>query len=211
MLKKIAVVLIFLSSLALAQGLEQILGGDAGGSAVPSDAYDCTVVQLEAVDETMLTKAERIARMDTSLLDSIDKHDNCIDQVVNNNATSGSEAGAGSGSGGDGGGSEDSEAGNEKGSEASNESAESSPEGKDNTQAENAPEQANSEVETNEQQEQTEKNTELEGNGAKSQDIAPQDNDSAVCLLLKDELNIEKDPKKQSELKEIYNNYHCRG
>jgi hypothetical protein len=212
MIKKTIVVLMFLSSLALAQ-----VSGEK--TTAPSNAYDCTVVQLAAVDESMLTKAERIARMDASLLDSIDQHDSCIDQVVNNNAASGSEVDAGSGSDGDGSGGEDNETGSEASSETSsetsseigNESTESSHQGKEATQVENAAKQTNSELETNNQQEQTENNTELEGNGAKSQDIDPQDNDSAVCRLLKDELKVEQDPKKQSELKEIYNNYNCRG
>ena len=201
------IVLLFFSTLALAQGSEQILGEDVDNGAkeikVPSDAYDCTVVRLDALDETMLTIAERIERMDASLLDSIDQHDTCIDQVVNNNAASNS--GAGSDSAG-----EDSETGSEAGSEptldASKDSDESSDQGKENTT-----EQGNSVVEQNSHQEQVENEIKLEGNGAKSQDIAPQDNDSAVCRLLKDELSVEKDPKKQSELIKIINNYNCRG
>lgn len=208
MFKKIVIVLLSLSSLALAQGLEQRLGEGIEKNAeeitVPTDAYDCTVVQLEALDESMLTIAERIEKMDASLLDSIDQHDTCIDQVVNNNAASDSETSSGSSG-------EDTETGSEAAIDASKEDAESSEQGRENTQAEKAIEQGNSEVEPNNQQEQAKRDAKLEGNGAKSQDIAPQDNDSAVCRLLKDELKIEKDPKKQSELRKIYNNYNCRG
>lgn len=199
MLKKIVILLLLSSSLAIAQDIEQSpergIEKSAEEITAPTDAYDCTVVQLEAVDDTRLTKTEIIERMDSSLLDSIDQYDTCIDQVVNSNAESDSGAQADSGLAG-----EDSETGNE-----------SSQQGESNTQAENATEQTNSEADTNRNREQVKEDAQLEGNGAQSQDIAPQDNDSAVCRLLKNELKIEQDPKKQSELKEIYNNYKCRG
>jgi hypothetical protein len=167
---------------------------------LPANTYDCTVVELDAVADNMLTKAERVAQMDTTLQDSIDKHDQCVEQVVNNNAASGSGEGSGEGDGN----------GNGKEGKANADgSANSDPD--NGQQVENAAGQANSESEINHQQEQAENDAQIEGNGSKSQDIAPQDNDSAVCRLLKDELNIEKDPKKQGELKAMYNNYNCRG
>jgi hypothetical protein len=203
MFKKIVIVLLFFSALSLAQGSEQSLVENEHNGAKeiksPTDAYDCTVVRIDALDETKLTIAERIKRMDASLLDSIDQHDTCIDQVVNNNAAS--RSGAGSGSTG-----EDSETGSEATFDASKDSDDSSDQGK-----EAKTEQVNSDVEPNSQQKQVENDTKLEGNGAKNQDIAPQDNDSAVCRLLKDELKVEKDPKRQSELRKIVNNYNCRG
>lgn len=180
------------------------------GSAASSDAYDCTIVELGAVDGASLTNAERIAQMDTALLDSIDKHDNCIDQVVSNNAASGSGQGSEFGSGGEGadGNSfegEDSESSSSEDGSSENGSSESD---NSNGRSESVTEQANNEDETNKQRQN---DRQLAGNGAKNQDIAVKDNDSAVCRLLKDELKIETDPKKQSELKEIYNSYNCRG
>ena len=175
------------------------------GSAAPSDAYDCTIVELGAVDGASLTTAERIAQMDTALLDSIDKHDNCIDQVVSNNAASGSGQDSGFGSGGEG---ADGNSFEDEDSESRGSEDDSSENGNSNDQSESVTEQANNEDETNKQRHN---DRQLAGNGAKNQDIAAKDNDSAVCRLLKDELKIETDPKKQSELKEIYNSYHCRG
>ena len=175
------------------------------GSADPSDAYDCTIVELGAVDGASLTNAERIAQMDAALLDSIDKHDNCIDQVVSNNAASGSGQDSGFGSGGEG---ADGNSFEGDDSESRNSENDSSENGNSNDQSESVTEQANNEDETNKQRHN---DRQLAGNGAKNQDIAVKDNDSAVCRLLKDELKIETDPKKQSELKEIYNSYHCRG
>jgi len=179
------------------------------GSAAPSDAYDCTIVELGAVDAASLTTAERIAQMDTALLDSIDKHDNCIDQVVTNNAASGSGQGSGQnsefGSGGEG---ADGNSFEGEDSESRNSEDDSSENDNSNGRSESVTEQANNEDETNKQRHN---DRQLAGNGAKNQDIAVKDNDSAVCRLLKDELKIETDPKKQSELKEIYNSYNCRG
>ncbi|MFT6103058.1 MAG: hypothetical protein ACJATV_000663 [Granulosicoccus sp.] len=155
-------------------------------------AYDCTIVALESGAGEILTKAERIAKMDNSLLDSIDKHDQCVEQVVTNNAAAASGGVAA-------GGAEESEAEGEESSTGNGNESEA------NTSS--ATEQANSERETN----NSEYDSEPSNNGAKDQRIDPKDNDSAVCRLLKDELKIEKDSKKQNELKEIYNNYDCRG
>lgn len=179
------------------------------GSAAPSDAYDCTIVELGAVNGASLTTAERIAQMDTALLDSIDKHDNCIDQVVSNNAANGSGKGSGQGlefdSGGEG---ADGNSFEGENSESRNSEDGSSENDNSNGRSESVTEQANNEDETNKRRHN---DRQLMGNGAKNQDIAVKDNDSAVCRLLKDELKIETDPKKQSELKEIYNSYNCRG
>jgi len=159
-------------------------------------AYDCTTVALESGAGEMLTKAERIAQMDNSLLDSIDKHDQCVEQVITNNAAAASGGSAAVGAEGSEAEGEESSNGNENESESESEANTSSATG-----------QANSERETN----NSEYDSEPSNNGAKDQRIDPKDNDSAVCRLLKDELKIEKDSKKQNELKEIYNNYDCRG
>jgi hypothetical protein len=200
MLKKIDLLYPLLALLLVLSPLS--VGQEISSNLTPSDAYDCTIVELDAVDEASLTTAERIALMDVSLFDSIDKHDNCIDQVVSDNAASGS--GQGSGAGLAGGGLEGADGENIEGENSSDVSA-----GENGSrQSENTTEQANSEDTTNKQRDNI---NQADGNGAKNQDIAVKDNDTAVCRLLKDELKIETDPKKQSELKEIYNSYQCRG
>jgi hypothetical protein len=131
--------------------------------------------------------------MDNSLQDSIDKHDQCVEQVVTNNTAANSSGSTGSGA-------EESEGGVSNGIGSGNENE---------VNAGNTAEQSNSESETNNAE--GDDRPEPSRNGAKNQEIAPKDNDSAVCRLLKDELKIEADPKKQNELKEIYSNYDCRG
>jgi TATA-binding protein-associated factor Taf7 len=199
MRKKLYLLLFLLSLAPLAVGQE--ITPALEGNIAPSDAYDCTIVALDTVDESSLTTAERIAQMDASLLDSIDKHDNCIDQVVSDNAAGGSGAGLG-GTGGEGLDGADGDNLDAEESEGENSG------GNNNDQSENATEQANSEDTTNKQRNNE---NQTDGNGAKNRDIAVKDNDSAVCRLLKDELKIETDPKKRAELKEIYNSYNCRG
>lgn len=165
------------------------------------NAYDCTVVELEGVTDELLTKAERIAQMDLALQDSIDKHDQCVEQVVNNNAASGSGAGGGMDTGaGEGNGNEGDASANNTG-------------GRENTDSDSQQQTASTVEQVNQQNETNNRDSEVtqSGAGAKNQEIDPKDNDSAVCRLLKDELRVETDPQKQSELKEIYSNYNCRG
>ena len=200
MLKKIDLLSPLLALLLVLPPLA--IGQEISSNIAPSNAYDCTIVELDAVDEANLTTAERIALMDVSLLDSIDKHDNCIDQVVSDNAASGSGQGSGVGLAGEG--LEGADGESIEGENSSDVSAGENGSG----QSENTTEQANSGDATTKQRDNA---NQADGNGAKNQDIAVKDNDTAVCRLLKDELKIETDPKKQSELKEIYNSYQCRG
>jgi hypothetical protein len=193
------------------------LKGFAEAESTVSAAYDCTVVQLEAVDESTLTKAERIARMDQVLLDSIDQYDNCLERLISSNAAGGSggagagegsggtgEAGAGEGSGGTG------EAG--AGQSGTGEGATTATGNEDGSQSALASTEASStDASQNNDPAQTNNASRSGGNsGAKNQEIGSRDNDAAVCQLLKEELATETDPKKQAELKEIFHNYRCR-
>jgi len=194
MLKKIYLLmsLSMIISYTYAQGVQK-----TAESSLPITAYDCTMVTLDNREDNMLTKAERITQMDNALQDSIDKYDQCVEQVVTHNAAS--DAGAESAA-------EESESGEEGSSgNNSNNNSGSAP------NADSITDQANSERETNNPSGKREDKRESSSNGAKNQEIAPKDNDSAVCRLLKDELTVETDPKKQGELTEIYNNYNCRG
>lgn len=47
----------------------------------PATAYDCTTVQLEEVDPSQLTEAERVAMLEDSLFSSVDEYSTCMDQV----------------------------------------------------------------------------------------------------------------------------------
>jgi hypothetical protein len=181
------------------------LKGFAEAESTVSAAYDCTVVQLEAVDESTLTKAERIARMDQVLLDSIDQYDNCLERLISSNAAGGSGgAGAGEGSGGAG------EAG--AGQSGTGEGATTATGNEDGSQSALASTEASStDASQNNDPAQTNNASRSGGNsGAKNQEIGSRDNDAAVCQLLKEELATETDPKKQAELKEIFHNYRCR-
>ncbi|MFT7387587.1 MAG: hypothetical protein ACI8VC_000828 [Candidatus Endobugula sp.] len=188
MLKKIYLLmsLSMIISYTYAQGIQQ-----TAESSLPTTASDCTMVTLDNRADNMLTKAERIAQMDNALQDSIDKYDQCVGQVVTHNAAS--DAGAESAA-------EESESG-EEGSSGNN----------SNNSNDNSGSAPNLDSITDQAISQRENKRESSSNGAKNQEIAPNDNDSAVCRLLKDELTVETDPKKQGELTEIYNNYNCRG
>lgn len=156
-------------------------------SSLPSEQYDCTVVQLEAVDESTLTKAERIAKMEQSLQDSIDQHDSCTEQSISSNAAGGSGA-QGAGGEGQGGARVSGEQNSEQG------------------QQENSSEHNSN----SSQHAQSIHHRNLDNNGAKNQQIEAKDNDAAICQMLSEELQIEQDLQKQKELKEIYKNYRCR-
>lgn len=154
----------------------------------PDSAYDCTVVQIDNIDESTLTKTERIALMEQALLDSIDQYDSCIDTVISKNAATG-----GGGRGEDGGESDEGKGENE---------SEGKSEGENNQETGGEGNEDNQSAENN--------HTESGTSGAKNEEIDPKDNDAAVCIMLKDELKIETDPEKKRELKEIYTDYNCR-
>jgi len=172
-------VLLVMTSIALAQE----------DNASTTD-YDCTVVQLEQIDESTLTKSELIARMDESLLDSIDQHDRCVEKTVSNNASAGSDSGN-EGLDNDGVGNEGETEGDDAGDESAQDGTSTDETHQDQQQARNTQSPADS-------------------SGARNQEIAPKDNDAAICQLLREELSAEKDVKKHRELKEIYNSYQCR-
>lgn len=160
---------------------------------LPEETHDCTVVQLEEVDETTLTKAERIARMEQALQDSIDQRDRCAESTISTNSEGGAGAvsggGSGLGSGGLGGGENEGESQNRGDSEESATLAD---------------------VSEDSQQDSSIDQRASDPNGAKNQTIGPVDNDAAICQMLSEELQIETDPQKKKELKEIYKSYRCR-
>ncbi|ODS25011.1 hypothetical protein AB835_00450 [Candidatus Endobugula sertula] len=144
------------------------------------NAYHCTLVPLEAVDEATLTKAERIAQMEDSLRDSIDQYDSCVEQVISHHVTVRTGVGQ--------------------------------REEREEGQIGGDPEPGGSLEESNasDQNKIDNQHTDTHSNGTKNQEIGPKDNDAAICKILKEELRIEKDAKKQQELKEISKSYRCR-
>ncbi|MFC3122907.1 hypothetical protein [Agaribacter flavus] len=58
-------------------------------------AYECTQVKIDELDPTLLTRAEKIQRMERILHDSIDSYATCINVVQKNMASSGNETNKG--------------------------------------------------------------------------------------------------------------------
>ncbi len=151
-------------------------------------AYDCTIVSLDEIDQSNLSKEQRIALLEQSLQDSIDSYEYCISVITTNTSNSGGGAGGGGGSEGGGSGSSNSNSQGEGNSEAS--------EGQASTQG-----IANRNNRDNQDR--------PAGSGAQDQKVEAKDNDAAVCELLREELQLETDPNKKQQLRDIYKDYRC--
>ncbi|WDE05844.1 hypothetical protein SG34_002605 [Thalassomonas viridans] len=159
----------------------------------PDSAYDCTKVQLEPLDESKLTREEKLAQLDESLFDAIDSYSTCIEQVQTDQAASGGGGGGAAGSG-DGNGLD----GAMSDSEASTQSGEV---------AENS-EHAESEELTETTARNTARNS-RHTTKTKDQLIAPKDNDLIVCGILWENIQAEKDQTAKEKLHQEYKRYNC--
>lgn len=153
---------------------------------VPVSAYECTQVSLDDVDESLLTREERIARMDIALSDSIDSYTSCVNTVQNEMSGGGSGAGSGSGS-------EFAE-----GSEQQDGQADATEQSTPVQQSSGSP-QAGSEPTRTQNQTTT---------SAPRGVIAPKDNDSIICKLLFDEMQ-KTNGSALTGLEKQYRDYQC--
>lgn len=64
-----------------------------------SAAYECTQVKIDEVDPTLLTRAERVKRMEMNLHESIDGYATCMTSVQKSMAAGGQGQGGGEGNG----------------------------------------------------------------------------------------------------------------
>ena len=167
---------------------------DANAHDVDSTNYyqECAPVTLGEADENLNTP-ELIALLDQFLFDSIDQHEQCVQQLTIQSSQSGSPGGgAGQGASGD--------AGN---SNSANNGA--SDKANTNQQEQN---QAQAESRNNTNSGIAKKSPSL-ANGASNKNIEAKDNDAAVCAMLREELSTETNVEKQAQIKEIYKNYRC--
>lgn len=152
----------------------------------PVSAYECTQVSLDDVDESLLTREERIARMDIALSDSIDSYTSCVNTVQNEMSGGGSGAGSGSGA-------ESSEGSDQQHGQG------------DATEQSNPVQQSNGSPQAGSEPTRTQNQTTT---NAPRGVIAPKDNDSIICKLLFDEMQ-KTNGASLAGLEKQYRDYQC--
>lgn len=153
-------------------------------------AYECTQVSIDDIDESLLTREERIALMDASLSDSIDSYTSCVNTVQSQ--MSGGGSGSGGAAGSDGSAPDNTQNNADQSAQSNSQQAEQ------NAQGSGAPQAGSSAVSS---QNQTTKPVQR---GI----IAPKDNDSIICKLLFDEMQKASGPS-LAGLEKQYRDYQC--
>lgn len=162
-------------------------------------AYDCTGVEVEHVDPKRLTKAEQIALLENSLLNSVDRYSKCIAKVQSQMAASGG-GGGGSGTESEGGESGEGAQGAEPGEQEGLGSQEGATEG---MEGQTTTSQTNSASGT------VPNPTQSGGGGKRNQVIPPKDNDNIICALLWDEITNSTDEAEKQGLIKEYEDLKC--
>lgn len=203
-------VLVVLLVLSLSQAFAQSLDDRE------VSAYECTQVSLDDIDESLLTREEKIARLDGALSDSINSYMSCVSSVQ------AEMSGGGGGANGNGGGNSSTDG---DGSANNDSAANGATNGTANDGATNDGQNA-----LNEQGGQGNQNVSTDtsstsqgapqagsmpapasgntGNTAKREVIAPRDNDSIICKLLYAEIQ-NADADTASGLEKQYRDYKC--
>jgi hypothetical protein len=160
----------------------------------PTTSHECTQVTLDDIDESLLTKEEKLARLDVSLSDSIDSYTTCVNTVQQqmSGGGSGGNSGGGGGTGEQGvqsaSGGVQSAAGNEQ-----------SQEKKQIGQQQSGGSQAGSSAVKQSQNTTT---------NVKRGVLAPKDNDSIICKLLYEEIQ-KANADSLAGLEKQYQDYKC--
>ncbi|WP_371194848.1 hypothetical protein [Glaciecola sp. SC05] len=155
----------------------------------PVSAYECTQVSLDEIDESLLTREERIARLDMTLSDSIDSYTSCVNTVQNDMSGGGGGGGKGAGTGTSAG------AGQQAG-QANQAGQADAPE--ENNQASGAPQAGSASLPTENQS----------SSRVQRGIVAPKDNDSIICKLLFDEIQ-KASGTSAAGLEKQYRDYQC--
>ena len=171
---------------------------------------DCENVSVDYLDDPSLTRAEKLARMEQALSDSLHRFELCNMAISANSSSTNSGNGSGSGSGTDGGG--DSGNGNAAGGASGTESVAS-----DTMQGtEQAPSTDTTAATAANSQESTESGSgdiSASGNIAKNgkipEDIPPADNDDAIAAQIRVAAEAETDPEIRKKLWDEYRKYNC--
>ena len=156
----------------------------------PTTSHECTQVTLDDIDESLLTKEEKLARLDVSLSDSIDSYTTCVNTVQQQMSGGGSGGGGGTGEQGvqSASGGVQSAAGNEQ-----------SQEKKQIGQQQSGGSQAGSSAVKQSQNTTT---------NVKRGVLAPKDNDSIICTLLYEEIQ-KANADSLAGLEKQYQDYKC--
>jgi len=169
------------TTFVLAVWLALPLSADA--TSIKGLAFDCTGVELNHVDQSNLTDAEKLLLMQQALFDSIDRYSACMKNVQGEMAK-GSDSGANAAAG----------------------------EGVDGQMGVGSDGTINTEqtpIEIANDPAAIQKNTIAPPRGAGPKVIPPADNASAICKLLYEEIKNEQDKAVRQRLSEEYNRYGC--
>ncbi len=187
---------LFLSNVSSSQGQESSLQPTTD----ETELYNCTVVSLQDHEAELLTKEEKIALLEGTLYESIDKYSSCVNQVSANANTGSTGNGGGSGAGSTGQG----DLNGEGASENVEQGGQATDGSENKSQSQNgviSDESINSSVPKLPPSESV--------TPAKRGVIAPKDNDKIICKLLFQEIQTTKDTVMLKGLKEQYANYQC--
>jgi len=175
-----------------------------------SNTADCKNVSVDYLDNPALTRAEKLARMEQALSDSLNRFELCNISISSNsssaNSGNGSDAGAGSGSGGGGG---DTGNGSLAGGASGTESVAS-----DIMQGTEQAPSNEAMAAASDTQESTESGSgkisasgNVAENGKIQEDIPPADNDDAIAAQIRVAAEAETDPEIRKKLWDEYRKY----
>ncbi|EGL54467.1 hypothetical protein MAMP_01105 [Methylophaga aminisulfidivorans MP] len=175
-----------------------------------SNTTDCKNVSVDYLDNPALTRAEKLARMEQALSDSLNRFELCNISISSNsssaNSGNGSGAGAGSGSGGGGG---DTGNGSLAGGASGTESVAS-----DMMQGTEQAPSNEAMAAASDTQESTESGSgkisasgSVAENGKIPEDIPPADNDDAIAAQIRVAAEAETDPEIRKKLWDEYRKY----
>jgi hypothetical protein len=173
---------------------------------------DCKNVSVDYLDDPTLTRAEKLARMEQALSDSLNRFELCKINISSNSssANSGNGSGAGAGSGSDGGSGGDAGNGNSAGGASATESVASDvmqgTEQAPSTETTSA-NAANSQASTESGSGEISASGNIAKNGKIPEDIPPADNDDAIAAQIRVAAEAETDPEIRKKLWDEYRKY----
>lgn len=166
---------------------------------------DCENVSVDYLDDPTLTRAEKLARMEQALSDSLNRFELCKIAISSNSSSSNS--GNGSGAGADGGGNAGN--GNSAGGASGTESvASDTMQGTEQAPSNDATATAaNAEESTESASGEISASGNVAENGKIPEDIPPADNDDAIAAQIRVAAEAETDPEIRKKLWDEYRKY----
>ena len=172
-----------------------------------SNTTDCKNVSVDYLDNPALTRAEKLARMEQALSDSLNRFELCHITISSNSSSANSSNGSGSGAGTDGG--DDAGNGNSAGGASGTESVAS-----DMMQGTEQVPSNEAMAAASDTQESTESGSgkisasgNVAENGKIPEDIPPADNDDAIAAQIRVAAEAETDPEIRKKLWDEYRKY----